>query len=124
VQSLEILDAIADGSADVHTSTAEIEEFWYVQLSGKAGNLDGLTRRAYLLLAPLLPVTDEAFRLALNLDAPQLGPNDRLHVGTCMVHELDVVVSADQGFDGVRGIRRVDPLDTRGRRRLLATVDG
>jgi predicted nucleic acid-binding protein len=121
---LEILEAIADGRADGHASTAALEEVWYVELSGKAGNLDGLTRRAYLLLAPLLPVTDEAFRLALNLDAPQLGPNDRLHVGTCMVHELDVVVSADQGFDGLRGIQRVDPLDTRGRRGLLATAEG
>jgi predicted nucleic acid-binding protein len=116
---LEILEAIADGSADGHTSTAALEEVWFVELSGRAGNLDGLTRRANTLLAPLLPVTDEAFRLALELDAPRLGPNDRLHVGTCIAHGLDMIVSADQGFDDVGGIRRVDPLDAGGRRGLL-----
>lgn len=118
---LEILEAIANGSADGHTSTAALEEVWYVELSGRAGNLQGLTRRAHLLLAPLLPVNDEAFGLALDLDARQLGTNDRLHVGTCIAHGLDVVLSADRGFDGVRGIQRVDPLDTRGRRGLLAS---
>jgi len=110
---LEILEAIARGEADGRTSTAALEEVWYVELSGKAGRLDGLTERAYTLFTPLLPVTDDAFRLARSLEAPELGPNDRLHVGTCLVHEIDTVVSADLGFDGVRGIRRVDPLDGR-----------
>lgn len=116
---LEILEAIARGEADGRTSTAVLEEVWYVELSGRAGKLDGLTERAYTLLAPLLPVTDEAFRSALSLDAPELGPNDRLHVGTCLTHGIEVVVSADRGFDQVRGVRRVDPLDRRALRRLL-----
>ena len=115
----EILGAIARGEAAGRTSTAALEEVWYLELSGRAGALDGLTERAYTLFAPLLPVTDEAFRLALSLEAPALGPNDRLHVGTCLAHGIDIVASADAGFDRVRGVRRVDPLDTRARRRLL-----
>lgn len=97
-----------------------LEEVWYVELAGRAGRLEGLTERAYAVFAPLLPVTDEAFRIALSLEAPQLGPNDRLHVGTCLTHGIDVVVSADAGFEHVRGLRRVDPRDERGRRRLLS----
>ena len=67
----------------------------------------------------MLPVTDEAFRRALDLDAPELDTNDRVHVGTCLVNEIDVIVSADRSFDGVKRLRRVDPLDDRARRRLL-----
>lgn len=116
---IEVLDAIAGGAAEGRTSTAVLEEVWYIERSGRAGVLDGLTERLYTLLTPLLPVTDEAARHALSLDAPRLGPNDRLHVGVCLVHGIDVVLSADRGFDGIRGIRRVDPLDGRARRRLL-----
>ena len=106
---LEILDAVARGSAPGRTSTAALEEVWYVELSGKAGPLDGLTERLYKVLTPLLAVTDEAFRLAPGLDAPGLGPNDRLHAGTCLVHGIDTIVSADRAFDEITGIKRFDP---------------
>ncbi len=119
---LEILEAIAQGTVAGRTSTAVLEEVWYVELSGKAGNIEGLAERAFVVFTPLLPVTDEAFRFALSLKAPQLGPNDRLHVGTCTTHGIDTVVSADSGFDGVGGIRRVDPLDARARRQLLQSA--
>lgn len=121
---LEILEAIARGDAQGRTSTAVLEEVWYIELSGRAGALDGLTEGIYTLFTPLLSVTDQAARLALSLEAPTLGANDRLHVGTCMAHGIDVVLTADRGFDGVRGIRRMDPLDTRARRRLLRPTPG
>ncbi len=116
---LEILGAIARGDAEGRTSTAVLEEIWHVELSGRAGALHGLAERAYTLMTPLLPVTDEAFRLALSVDAPALGANDRLHVGTCMAHGIEVVVTADQGFDAAPGLRRVDPLDPGARHKLV-----
>jgi predicted nucleic acid-binding protein len=118
---LEILEAVALAEADGRTSSAALEEVWYIERSGRAGNLDGLTQRAYTLFTPLLPVTDQAFRLALTVEAPDLGTNDRLHVGTCIANEVEVIVSADAGFDGVRGVGRVDPLDARSRGRLLGS---
>lgn len=116
---LEVLEAIARGDADGRTSTAVLEEVWYIELSGRAGPLDGLAERVYTLFTPLLAVTDDAVRLALDLDAPKLGPNDRIHVGTCIAHGIDTVFTADKGFDALRAVRRVDPLDTSVRRRLL-----
>ena len=121
---LEVLEAIARGEVEGRTSTAVLEEVWYVELSGRAGALDGLAERVYTLFTPLLAVTDEVVRLALSLDTPKLGPNDRLHVGVCLVNGIDVVLTADQGFGAVRGIRRVDPLDARARRRLLHPTSG
>lgn len=117
---LEVLEAIARGQADGRTSAAVLEEVWHIERSGRAGNLEGLARRAYTLMTPLLPVDDDAFRLALALEASELGTNDRLHVGTCMSHGIEIVLSADEGFDSVREVRRIDPLNSRARRRLLA----
>lgn len=114
----EVLRAVVAG-ADARTSVAVLEEVWHMERSGRLGALGGLAERAYRLFSPLLPVTDEAFGKALLLEAPQLGANDRLHVGTCFVNGIESIVTADRGFDGVRGIRRVDPLDASARRRLL-----
>jgi len=118
---LELLAAIARGDADGRTSTAVLEEVWHLELSGRAGDLDGVTARAYAALGPLLPVSDESFRRALALDAPALGANDRLHVATCLTHGIDLVISADRSFDSVPEIRRIDPLDEPARAALLAS---
>jgi predicted nucleic acid-binding protein len=114
----EVLEAIVDG-ADGRTSAAVLEEVWHIERSGRLGDLDGLAERAYTLLSPLLPVTDDAFSHALRVDGLGIGTNDRVHVGTCIVHEIDTIVTADQGFDTAREIKRVDPLDARALRRLL-----
>ena len=116
----ELLEAIARGETDGQTSTAVLEEIWHIELSGRLATMNGLTRRSFLIFTPLLPVTDEAFRLALDLNAPaHLGTNDRLHVGTCRAHGIETIVSADSSFDGVSGIRRIDPLDFSAVRSLL-----
>ena len=90
-------------------------------LGPRIRKLDGLTAGAYAILGPLLPVTDEAFRRALGLDAPALRTHDRVHVATCLTHGIDLVLSADRGFDSVPEIRRVDPLDGPARAALLGS---
>jgi predicted nucleic acid-binding protein len=117
---LEIVEAVAGGMVDGQTSPAVLEEVWYVERSGRAGRLDGLAAQGFAVFTPLVPVTDEAFRLALAVRRPRLGPADRLHVGTCRSSGIDTIVSADSAFDGLRGLRRVDPLDPSAVRRLLS----
>lgn len=116
---LALLEVVAGGGADGRTSTSCLEEVWHLETSGRLGDLRGLTARAYSLLSPLLPVTDDAFRRALSLEAPGLGTNDRLHAGTCVAHGIETIVSADAGFDSVSELRRVDPLDAAQMRALL-----
>jgi predicted nucleic acid-binding protein len=79
---LRVLEAVAAGEADGRTSAAVLEEVWFVERSGRGGRLGGLAARAYAVFTPLVAVTDDAFRLALAVRAPRLGPADRLHVGT------------------------------------------
>ena len=102
------------------TSTAVLEEVLHVELSGKAGNISGLAGNAYTLFAPLLAIDHEIVGAALALPTSSLGANDRIHVATCVLNEIDTIVTADADFNDVRGIRRVDPLDQRALRRLLA----
>jgi len=47
---------------------------------------------------------------ALSLDAARLGAADRLHVGLCLVHGIETIATADRAFDGIPGLRRIDPL--------------
>lgn len=116
---LRILAAAAQG-AEARTSTVVLEEAWHVELSGRAGDLTGLAANAYTVFTPLLAVTDEVVDAALRLDAAGLGANDRIHAATCALNGIDVIVSADAGFDRLRSIRRIDPLDGRRLGRLLA----
>jgi predicted nucleic acid-binding protein len=113
-----IMDAIGEG-ADARMSTAALEEVWHFELSGRGGDLDGLTHTAYAVFTPLLPVTDATVARALGLDLTGLGANDRIHVATCLENEIETIVSADTGFDAVKGVKRVDPLDGRAVGRLL-----
>jgi predicted nucleic acid-binding protein len=114
-----LLEAVAGGRADGRTSPVVLEEVWHVERSGRAGSLPGVTADAYTAFTPLLDVTDEAFRLALEVRSQRLGSADRLHVGTCRAHGIDTIVTADGGFDGIRGIRRIDPLDQRALTRAM-----
>lgn len=116
---LEILEAVAEGKADGRVSTAIIEEVWHIEVSGRAGAIDGLARQTYLAFSPLLPVTDQIIARALDLEARRIGSNDRIHVATALAHDIDTIVSADADFDGVPAIRRVDPLSDAERSRLL-----
>ena len=116
---LEILEAIARGEADGRLSTAILEEVWLLELTGRAGALDGLARQTYLAFSPLLPVTDQILARALDLEAHRIGSNDRIHIATALAHDIDTIVSADADFDDVPAIRRVDPLSDAERTRLL-----
>ena len=118
---LEVLGAIAAGTADGKTSPAVLEEVWFLELSAKLGDLRGLTRRSYTALAPLLSVTDEIFLAAMSLRAPNLGANDRIHAATCLKGGIPTILSADAGFDGIAGLHRVDPLNERARKSLIAS---
>jgi predicted nucleic acid-binding protein len=117
---LRMLEAVASGEAQGRTSPAVLEEVWHVALRRFPGQLDGLVEGALTIFSPLLPVTEESLKRALAIEHSALGPNDKLHIGTCQGEGIEVVLSADRGFDRVAGIERVDPLDFAAVERLLS----
>lgn len=116
---IRLLDAVLDGRLDGKTSTAVIEEVFHVELRSTELDLRGVAGVAYAMFTPLLAVTDETIKLALDLDLRTLGSNDRVHAATCRLNGIDTIVSVDRGFDGVDGLSRIDPLDTDAVARLL-----
>lgn len=115
-----ILDAIIRDGAPGSTSPAVLEEVWDLERRRRLAGLEGLTERLYRGLGPLLPITDAVFAAALSVDAPDAGTNDRIHLATCLVNDIALIVSADRGLDGATGVQRVEPSDRRAVDRMLA----
>lgn len=115
----QVVEAVALGNADGRTSVSVIEELFHLELSGRLGPSDGLALDAVDLFTPLLPVRESTIRSAIEMRAKGIGANDRVHAAVCAEHDIATIVSADSGFDAVRELRRVDPLDSRALGRLL-----
>jgi predicted nucleic acid-binding protein len=115
-----VMRAIAAGEVEGQTSPAVLEEVWHVSMRDFDGTLNDLVGKALTIFSPLLPVTEEALVSALSMPDSPLDTNDRLHVGTCATNRIGTVLTADRAFDGVKGIRRVDPFDSAAIEELLA----
>ncbi len=112
--------AVANGEVEGRVSTAVLEEVWHLELRGRLAEADGATKYYCETLSPILSITEDILRRAIALDVGRaLGANDRIHAATCLELGLRTIVSADAAFDGVRGLKRVDPLDERAVARLL-----
>lgn len=108
---LQLLAAVGDGRLAARMSTAVLEEIWHLELRGRPPLRSGIARKTHSLFSPLLPVTDEIVQRALDLQVTGLGSNDRIHAATCMEAGIGTILTADVAFDGVAGLRRVDPAD-------------
>ena len=117
---VRVLKAIAGGEAEGRTSPAVLEEVWHISRRDFGGELDSVIGKALTIFSPLLPVTEDALVHAFSMPNSKLGPQDRLHVGTCATHKIGTVLTADRAFDGVKGIRRIDPFDSAAVDELLA----
>jgi predicted nucleic acid-binding protein len=115
------MQAVGEGRLEGRMSVAALEEVWHLELRGRPAGLAGTAQAAYTLFMPLLSVTDEILHDALELDAPALGANDRVHAATCRANGIDVIVSSDREFDTVGWLRRIDPLDRDAIEELLET---
>jgi uncharacterized protein len=116
----ETMEALGAGTASAVTSATVIEELWHLELRGRLPGLDGAADAAFTLMRPVLAVTDEIVAVAFTLKAANLGANDRIHAATCATHGIEMMLTADRGFDSVPGLRRVDPADQSEVRALLA----
>ncbi|WP_161606369.1 type II toxin-antitoxin system VapC family toxin [Microlunatus speluncae] len=59
------------------------------------------------VLAFDVPILDAALHLIEHV--PTIRGRDAVHAATALVHGIDVIVSPDSAFDGILGLRRIDP---------------
>ena len=115
----QIMTWVAEGRLPAATSVLVIEEVWHLEHRGRPPLPAGTARLAADLFPVLLSLTPAHLRSALAADTPGLGTADRLHVAVALEAGCDVIVTTDRAFDGVPGLRRVDPLDTEACRALV-----
>ena len=108
----QLLARIADGEVAAATSCEVLQELLHVLTRrGLRREAVELTRSILALVPQILPVRREEVALACELLAGDgvLNARDAIHTATLRDHGIDTIVSADRHFDGIDGIRRVDP---------------
>ena len=75
----------------------------------------GLTQLEDLLstFPDIIPITAAEIRTAMRLmgETRSLSPRDAIHAAVVITHGLEGIVSADQDFDRIPGLRRFDPME-------------
>lgn len=109
-----VLERVASRSMVGETSMLTIQEV--IHHRQRRGDASPATHgRAVLSICSTTHPFDESIGLtAMGLmdDQPRLQISDAIHAATALRHGISVVVSADDDFDAVSGIERIDPLDS------------
>ncbi|MFL6261327.1 MAG: type II toxin-antitoxin system VapC family toxin [Thermoanaerobaculia bacterium] len=108
------MERVGDGDLEAVSNTEVIQEVLYV-LDRRGLREKGLKLARHIvgLLGPLLPVSQTDISTACGLidRYPALPIRDAIHAATMLNNGISEIVSADDHFDEVQGIRRL-PLDT------------
>lgn len=104
----------ADGAFEAQASVELIQEYLHAR-ARLTGDRALALREARELASGLtlhpVEVDDTLRALDLYGSVPGLGSIDAVHAATALRHGSDAIVSADKAFDGVPGLRRIDPLE-------------
>ncbi|MGB8384804.1 MAG: type II toxin-antitoxin system VapC family toxin [Dermatophilaceae bacterium] len=96
----------------LHASTEAVQELLFHRM--RVGDRDTAVVSARLVmgLCILHDVDREVMGRAIDLvGATMLGGREAVHAATALHHGFGSIVSADRDFDGVPGLRRVDPAE-------------
>jgi predicted nucleic acid-binding protein len=109
-----ILDRVGRGELAAVTSVEVIQEIThrYRAIRRADGGIE-LAARTLDLFAPVLPITHALMRRVPGLAQryPELAVRDLVHLATCIHEGIDEIVTTDRGFDAVREVRRIDPME-------------
>jgi predicted nucleic acid-binding protein len=113
----EIVEQLAIGAIEGEVSTDLVQELLHLRFrrTGDRYAAAEAARRVAMLVALHDVTASELTRaLALFQRHPQLGARDAMFAAVALNRRLSAIVTADRGFDGIPGLRRVDPLDADG----------
>lgn len=107
--------AALEGSLHGYLTNAEVlQEILHV--FGRRCERENGVRRVHEIMdsvEEVIPIGGEEINAAsrLLIQYPQLDARDAVHAAVVLLHGLEGVVSADRGFDVIRGVTRFDPLE-------------
>ena len=108
----KILEQTKSGTLRLVSDTEVLQEILYRYFSIQRS---ALAETAYTavkeMCVEILPVTLPAMDRALDLlkNNPTITSRDAVHAGVMLHNSLRVIISTDSHFDGIPGIRRLDP---------------
>jgi len=98
--------------ARVYASVEMVQEFTFHRLrrTGDRRRTADEGRYVTSLVTPLA-FDREVLDLSLNLiEATSIRGRDAVHAATALAYGIEIIASSDPAFDGIPGLRRVDPL--------------
>ena len=109
---IQVLQNLAEGKLDATINSEIVQEILYV-LSRRGRLDDALTLASHMssLFPDLLPVTRGDILEACNLLRlyPHLPVRDAIHAATMIRNGITQIISVDEDFDQIDGIRRIEP---------------
>ncbi len=109
-----VMERLQERDVWVVTSAEVLQEILHRYFSQhRPGDARTVHRAAVALCDEIIPVTEHhtTRALALLLEHHRLSARDAVHVATMEDRGIRTILSADQDFDGVPGVDRIDPRD-------------
>jgi uncharacterized protein len=103
------------GRLEAEASVELIHEFAYVrQRHGRSRSAAAADARDIAATSRLHAVQPDDIERALDLwsEYESLDMRDAIFAAQALNRGIDAILSSDRGFDGIRGLERVDPADT------------
>ena len=108
------LERLQESRVRVVTNAEVLQEILHRYFAQhRPGEAQTVHRAARELCDEILPVTEQhtTRALALLLEYEGLSARDAVHIATMEERKVRTIVSADQGFDAVPSVERIDPRD-------------
>ena len=109
-----ILDSVDAWPGEFAINAETLQEILYVYYSrGELGRGVAVTERLLNLFSEIIPITAAEIRTAMRLMSQTngLSSRDAIHAAVVIEHGLEGIISADQDYDRIRGLRRYDPTE-------------
>ena len=108
-----IIDSVDSWPYEYVIDAEALQEVLYVYSSrGELGRGLAVTERLLNLFSEIIPITATEIATAMRLMAEtrDLSTRDAIHAAIVFEHSLEGIVSADQDYDRIPGLRRFDPI--------------
>jgi len=105
-----IIRAVAEGKLEAVTDAEVLQEilYRYLHIGEREKGLMVFDRFRRIMLGHEADVQRAREQAE---EYPGLSPRDLIHLAVMLRHGIHEIITADRGFDRVRGIRRIDPAE-------------